>query len=237
VETGLDGNPCTPENPSSDLWGTVCTHLEIQEGEQGGYVGTIYRERSPWNAPLVFGPFAPATNPTRGYPMELLPEEYGHARAFTPDVRYRLFDGLVRDGELTFWVTPLDLWTDWCGMQSSFQWEVSGKHEYRCVPQTASESDTDLGKLALCTSAEDLGYCEDAYSFSHPCVCLDDTLHFDFTLPLCSLPYCECSATECHADYRGTAITGTFRLEGDALAGNIAFDIDSHAETLRRVTP
>jgi hypothetical protein len=236
VELNFEGEPCTPERPGTDSSGRVCTHIDIRATD-GGFAGTLYRQRSLYNDAPVSGPFAPATDSAVGYPVELSPEEYGAAREVVPEVRYRLFDGLVRDGRLTFWVSPLDLWTDWCTLQSPHAWDVSGKREYRCVPQTASESDTDLGKLMLCTSAEDMPYCLDAYSLSYPCVCLDGASQFDFGLPLCGLNYCECSATECHAALRGTTIAASFRLEGETLVGTVDDGPFANFITLVKVSP
>jgi hypothetical protein len=239
VELAFDGQPCTPQNSGPDLAGSVCTHLDIV-AVRGGYSGTFYREVSQQNEPPVTGPFAPMTDPGQGYPVELRPDQYGAARDFVPGVRYRVFDGLVRSGELTFWISPLDVWTDWCNKQTPSRWDIRGRHEYRCVPQTASQADTDLAKLALCTSAEDLPYCADSSGVSQPCVCLDDTSQFNGALPLCSLTYCECSLTECHADMRGTSITSNLKIEGDTLIGAVTFDTlfgAGNAITLKKVSP
>ena len=201
----------------------MCTHLDVR-ATNGGYTGTLYREVSLINKPQLQGPFAPPTDPAKGYPVELSPPEYGWARDFTPAVEYRIFDGLVRSGLFSFWVSPLDLWSEWCGMQTPYLWNVSGKHRYRCVSQDATDANTDQGKLALCTSAEDLPVCKDASDYEAPCVCLDDMKQFNFTLPQCSLTYCECSPTECHADLRGTGVTSFLRVDGDTMTGSITFD-------------
>jgi hypothetical protein len=237
IELNFDGKPCTVASPGSDLAGTVCTHLEIR-ATNGGYTGIIYREVSAQNDPQVAGPFAPVKDPTKGYPVELTPDQYGKARDFTPGVNYRVFDGLVRNGYFSFWVSPLDLWSDWCGMQTAYPWTISGKQRFRCVPQDATEQNTDEGKLALCTSAEDLPKCKDMYGNENPCVCLDETGEFNSDMPLCSLTYCECSATECHADLRGTAVTSVLSVDGDTMTGTIAFDhLFAQDITLQRVSP
>lgn len=240
IEVGRDGSPCTPLNAPSDMAGFLCTHLDIRAGTNGGYVGTLYGEESVQNPPLVVGPFAPASDPARGYPVELSPDQYGSARSVVPGVKYRVLDGVVQDGQLTFWISPLDLWTDWCAMQAPYLWQLLDRREYRCVPQAASEIDTDLGRLALCTSAEDMPYCTAASSIEYPCVCLDETLQVDTSLPLCGLPYCECSSTECHADFRGTSVTASLRLVGDTLVGNLGYDVytsNTIPVTLVKVSP
>jgi hypothetical protein len=178
-----------------------------------------------------------ATDPTIGYPTELAPRDYGHARDLVPGERYRLFDALVRSAQLTFWISPLDLWSGWCSLQTPSVWDVAGKRVYRCVPQSANESNTDEGKLALCTSAEDLPSCIDGHSNSVPCACLNRSSRPDYGLPLCSSSYCACSATACRADLRGTTITGSLRLVGDRLVGNITFDVFGFPMTFAKVSP
>jgi hypothetical protein len=169
-------------------------------------------------------PFAPVTDATVGYPTELSPAQYGIARDLVPGLRYRAFDGHARGDQLTFWVSPLEVWSDWCAMQTPHLWTFESRREYRCSPEGATEADTDLGVHALCTSAEELAYCTERSGFDVPCVCLDDREQFTFGLALCSLTYCECSADACQADFRGTTIPASLRLEGDTLTGNITFD-------------
>src|SRR5262249_18067659 len=77
IEMTYQGMPCTPATPTSDVNGTVCTHLDIERGADGGVSGTLYRESSlnqasaaPLSAPpsVIVGPFATATDPNVGYP-------------------------------------------------------------------------------------------------------------------------------------------------------------------------
>jgi hypothetical protein len=233
VELNYDGQPCTTEAPGSGLQGTVCTHLELTRDASGGFVGSLYRESSGPNPPRVAGPFASAMDPNVGYPTEVQPEQYGFLRDFSTDVRYRILDGAVRDGALSFFVAPLDLWDGWCQMQTSFPWVLGERREYRCVPQTATEADTDPGKLALCVSVDDLARCDEL-----PCACLDETGQFNFGIPMCSLAYCECSSSGCRADTNGTSVTATLSLDGDTLKGFIAFDTHFRsAITMKKVTP
>jgi hypothetical protein len=188
---------------------SYCRRVVIRALGDGTFQGTFFE---PSNGATVTGPFAPPTDPTKGYPTELSPAQYGVTRSFTAGVTYRVFDGIAKGAELTFWFSPLDLWTDWCGMQTPSVWNMEGKTRYRCVPQTADLSSTDLGRLVLCTSADELPQCSGAAGLSEPCVCQDVS-----SKPLCSAKYCECSATECHADLRGVPVVVQLTLEDGAL--------------------
>jgi hypothetical protein len=176
-----------------------------------------------------------------GYPAEIQPEEYGFVRDFTPGIAYRVFDGVYRDAVLSFWISPLDVWQEWCAAQKPHAWDIDGRKEYRCVPQTADESNTDQGKLALCTSAEDLPMCRENVKdgVEVPCVCLDpDTGYMNFARPLCSLSFCECSPTSCVAYTRNTSITAHFEHEGDVLRGYVTvMTPDAFPMDLVRISP
>jgi hypothetical protein len=72
-------------------------------------------------------------------------------------VRYRVLDGTFDGTTLSFWLSPMDLWTDWCSLQTPYPFQLGGVKGYRCVPADASDQNTDLGKLSLCASAFDSG--------------------------------------------------------------------------------
>lgn len=239
AEKNSAGQPCTPDASGSDLGGTVCTRLEIVKNADGTFRGTMSRASSLLNEPRVKGPFAPPTDFDVGYPTELEPKQYGDAREFTPEVEYRVFDGTFRDGVLSFWISPLDLWQDWCARQTPYVWEIEGRKEYRCVPQTADASNTDLGKMALCTSAEDFPMCQEKNGNPAPCPCVnEENGWFDFSLPLCSLAYCECSQTNCVAFTRNTSVASRFQLRGGELIGNVTVTTPGNTPvTLMRISP
>jgi hypothetical protein len=203
VQVGSDGSQCPP----SLQW---CWHMEIRNDTGGTVSGTIHVE-GPSNGP-VSGPFAPAVDPNVGYPTTVTPDNYGYVRqSVLPNVPYQLFDGVVSNGSFVFWFSTLDLWSGWCALQNPSPWTVDSQRKYRCVPQTADRTTTDLGKLALCTSAEDGPICN-----GQPCVCEHDA---GGSFPLCGNTVCECSATECRADVRSEEINATLQLNAGRLVG------------------
>jgi hypothetical protein len=235
VQVHPDGSPCTPASsgfPSGDF---SCFHLDIRKGDGGGAQGSVYVEFSWKNSPgTPSGPFAPPSDPNVGYPTTVSPSDYFSAEQLCPDVDYRLFDGVMQNGTLSFWFSPIDLWSDWCGLQTPWPWDVVGERKYRCASQTADPSTTDLGKLALCTSAQDRPMCTDSNGFVHACICLADA----GPSPLCHRTVCECSASQCRADVRSVEHPATFALQGGRLVGTVSYvDYLASGVTLQRVTP
>jgi hypothetical protein len=220
----------------SDAPGSSCTRLEIRKERNGTYSGILLRSEDSFNAFPIRGPFAPAVDRDLGYPREISPKDYEYGRDFVPGIEYRVFDGLYRDGTLSFWVSPLDLWQDWCALQSPHVWDIEGRKEYRCVPQTADSTNTDLGKLTLCTSAEDYPLCTGREGYKAPCPCIDASGVWSYD-PLCSLAYCECGPAGCVAFTRNTSYTIRLRHEGDSLFGYVfASTPQSPALQLLKVT-
>jgi hypothetical protein len=190
------------------------------------------------SAPTVSGPFAPATDPNVGYPTTVSPNDYFYAEQFCANVAYDLLDGEVANGSLTFWISPLELWATWCPLQTPSVWNVRGQVKYHCVPQTAEPSNTDLGKLALCTSAEDQATCTDRYGFDTPCVCLDDAGADNQALPLCRSTVCECSATQCRAYLRSSVLSSSLTVGAGTLQGYLRQDSALETRiTFRKVSP
>jgi hypothetical protein len=188
---------------SDSMLSTIGTpHLTISQ-TAGGVVGEVYWELAPGSE--LSGPFQAPTNPNVGYPTELGPTDYGQLRQPTPRVHYRMFDGVFAAARLSFWTSPLDLWSDWCAMQKSYPHDVAGTRVYHCVPESAAESNTDLGKLVLCTSIED-----------------GSAKTINMSDPLWSLAYCECGAASCRADLRAGTITADLELEGTILHGPVS---------------
>jgi hypothetical protein len=197
-----------------------CLHIHIQQDVAGAFHATIRSDPNMFN-PVLQGPFAPATDPNVGYPTTLNPNQYYSAENFCTDVDYRLFDPLFANGTFSFWFSPLDLWSDWCALQTPFVWNVRGQTKYGCVPQTADSSTTDFGKLVLCRDAQDGPLCTDSTGVQGPCVCLNDAgvIVASVLRPLCSSSVCECTASQCRALLRTTALSATLTLSGDELAG------------------
>lgn len=246
-----DGGTCDASNPGPN----GCLHIEIQQDSSGAFHGTI-RSYAPLKSPyappngqqIPQGPFAPATDSNVGYPTTLNPSQYDFAESFCSNVDYRLLDPVFARGTFSFWFSPLDLWTDWCALQTPFVWNVRGHTTYACVPQTADSSTTDFGKLVLCRNANDGPLCTDSSGFQGPCVCLDDggliegrTTVLPNSPPLCSNSVCECTASQCRALLRGTPYSATLTLNADELSGPYVgptpFSRPQAIITFRRVRP
>jgi hypothetical protein len=233
-----DGTLCTPTHSVNT---PGCTHLDIRAGANGGYAGTLHRDPVSSPPPVtVSGPFAPAMDPTVGYPTTVSPsDDYSALRDIVAGVEYRMLDGVLTNGTLNFWISTNDLWSDWCALQTSFAWNVRGMRVYRCAAQTADQSNTDLGKLALCTSAQDHPTCSSPSYGDFPCVCLDSKGQF-FQGPLCGRTVCECSASECRAAMRIASINATLQLQSGRLVGLLDINppgTSSQMVTLQKVAP
>jgi hypothetical protein len=222
AEVNSDGTLCTPAKVGQN--NASCLHLDIQRGDSGGVVGTVYADRvmDPVSGlPLVSGPFAKATDGNVGYPTTVPPSAYFYAEQLCPDVDYRVLDGIVNNGSLSFWFSPYDLWTDWCALQTPSAWNVDGAQKYRCVAQTATPSNTDLGKLALCSSGSDGPTCTLSDGTEEPCACVDDAGAFADAPGLCfTSPVCECSSSQCRANLRARTIVVTLDLTAGKLVGS-----------------
>lgn len=217
VEVDFEGVTCDPNTAESMSTGRTCTYLEIRRDTEGRYVGGLYQESSR----SQFSSFPPPVDPTVGYPEGIPAEEYPDLRRLTRGVRYQVLDGTVRDDTLSFFVSPLDLWQEWCAMQTPYHWDLGDRYAYRCVPQSATLADTDPGKLGLCTSRDDLDQCTYSDGTSGPCVCTGDG---GSSHPQCSDLFCVCSETGCQADTRATSSSGSLALEGQRLVGSFAFE-------------
>jgi hypothetical protein len=227
AEVGTDGGTCGPPNP---LVGDECFQLAFRSDASGVVHGTI-RGVAPGTGiypPPPQGPFAPATDSKVGYPTTVDPTHYFYLKEApgAMNVDYRLFDPVLGSGTLTFWFSTMDLWSDWCALQTPSEWNVGGQVNYRCAPQTATSSTIDFGTYLLCTSAEDGPQCTDSRGYHGPCRCLDDAgvIASDNNspwLPLCSRTVCECSAIQCRADVRDTEMNGSLVLSAGELSGMI----------------
>src|SRR5205814_9030697 len=101
VELESDGSPCKPKLAASKpdhLGGVACPTLEIARDAAGaGITGHIWWVDDPlepiWPFPVVLGPYAPTTDPSKGYPVELSDQDYGALQRIAPEVRYRVLDG------------------------------------------------------------------------------------------------------------------------------------------------
>jgi hypothetical protein len=176
----------------------------------GQVVGQFYWEYGLVDGATFPGPFAAATNPDVGYPTEVDPEHYGDLRWPNPRVPYRIFDGALAAGRFTFWTSTIDLWSDWCSMQTAYPRDIDGKRVYRCIAESANESNTEPGKFKLCKSAGGL-----------PCP-TDNPQG-----PLCGVAYCECSSSSCHADLRAGTIIADLQFDGTTMSGVVTVGPDA----------
>ncbi|MBM4364020.1 MAG: hypothetical protein FJ104_15175, partial [Deltaproteobacteria bacterium] len=143
------------------------------------------------------GPFAAATDPSVGYPPGLDPGGYATAAASPlSGVAYRVLDGWVDGETLSFWVSPVDLWTDWCELASPFAVTAGPSGiDYRCAPGGVTTPDVDPGRQALCGSS---------------CLLPDN----------CETPLCSCDRSGCRAALQNEAIPFTVRrTQGSRLVG------------------
>jgi hypothetical protein len=162
-------------------------------------------------APAVAGPFPPPTDPAAGYPPGIGATDYQDLSSRpVPGVPYRVLDGRIDGDRLGFWASPVDLWSDWCALQTSFPPDSQGEPR-RCVPGGATELDTDPGRLQLCSLA-----------------CL--------TPGNCSAPYCTCGPDRCRASLEGAAIPVTLsRVEDGRLLGSLSWSLSASATPLELV--
>lgn len=241
IEVEADGSPCRTERIPFFGASAVCARLSLVE-EAGRVSGVIS-----WDAPgipliddpVVGGPFAPAADATRAYPEGAPPASYAPLSMGTFGTAYRVLDGAFADGHLSFWYSPLDLWREWCALQTPLRYDQQGKTGYRCVREGADESNTDLGVLALCTTQWDFGGCEGT-----PCVCAathgtpyDGGFH---PSPLCKpTAMCNCTAEACMPALRTR--TAELALDVDLNAGQMTGTRTMHGAptpiVLRKVTP
>jgi hypothetical protein len=128
--------------------------------ELGGVCGTLR-----WGE----GPLPPPpTDPERGWPDNDRVGFGGGAAYFHEGMTYTILDGGVREPEVRFRVTAVELWKDWCAIQTP-HWQ-EGSASWRCLPefvllsqsepgancvleqQTGPDLEVDVGKCGLCFS-------------------------------------------------------------------------------------
>jgi hypothetical protein len=222
-EREADGSPCIPELAASKAHlgnDAACPRLEITRAANGSLTGRITwaYDTATVPPPVSFshGPYAPPTDPAKGYPEGVTPEAYPYLQRISPNVAYTVFDGAFDGANLTFWVSPMDLWTDWCAMQAPYPIEVQGVKGYRCVPSNATDRNTDPGKLALCSQTLDLGHCTNASGSEDVCRCPPDA-GFACTADNA----CACTAAGCASDLRRTTLRFVLALNEKSLRGFI----------------
>jgi hypothetical protein len=212
---------CEPSVPRErELRG--CVSLTIERDLEGPVRGRLQMQLESGG---VLGPFAPVSDPERGYPTELDFSQYGGIASSTqPDVDYRVLGATVFGNKLAFQWNLHDLWASWCQLQRPYRWEVSDRTLYLCVPQDPAQQATmDRGKVQLCLAPRLDMVCE-----SEPCVCDDSS-----SQP-CILRFCECDSQQC--DVRAVTRSAEVQFSSDGETAVLAVDsgADSPAITLRR---
>lgn len=102
------------------------------------------------------GPLPEATDRDQGYPVGVGEEAYRWMiLGGVPRVPYPILDARYGGGVLDFWISPADLWSEWCELQTSYLVTVDGKQLYRCVGQDAVAGEVEAGKWLLCTGVSD----------------------------------------------------------------------------------
>lgn len=207
---------------SPNLWDS-CMKLVIERNASGVVQGRFHSQPSE----DFSGPYAPATDPDRGYPHEVSPDDYSLVRDSIADLDYRVLDGHVTGDRLTFGWSPFELWRDWCTLQRPYPWQIAGRTLFYCVPQAAeAQAAFDLGKIVLCRSADVEPVCED----QQPCVCSEPGN------PRCSPAVCECDAQGCDLPSRMTFQEIVF--SADRSSGRLQWLAEPGVPTeLRRVSP
>jgi hypothetical protein len=208
------GEPLTAYSGPSDAG----ARLVISESA-GAVVGEFHWEFGLIDGGSFPGPFAAARDPDVGYPTEVDAENYGGLRWPNPRIPYRLFDGALTAGRFTFWTSTLDLWSNWCSAQTPYPIDIDGRRAFRCVPESATESNTDPGKFKLCSSVGG-GLCTK-----------------DNGDPVCGVSYCECSSSACAAALRNNTIVVDLELSGTTMKGVMTVGPDAWAMEFTREAP
>lgn len=196
---------CRPEDPPTHtIWG--CVTVVIERSADGRVRGRVRFDRTE----RAFGPFAPPTDPSVGYPREVTPEDYASlADNLQPKTDYRLYDAKVSDSRLTFDWNRFDPWAAWCELQQPYRWQVAGRAFYFCVPQApAEQANFDEGKIVLCRSADFEPLCTEAGAMI-PCPCTEPVQ------PRCSGSICECSSEGCHVSPPDGGLRGEIQFFED----------------------
>lgn len=196
-----------------------CVNLEVSRPTAGGaLVAKMWWSPDPARERLSEGPFAPAVDGTVGYPIELAAaRDYAEILANgVSNVRYTIFDGTFNGDSLEGWISPMELWSEWCPLQSPQPTGIGGAVEYRCA-DPFDASGNELHDI-LCTQSTDWGRCpiDDA---NEACACIDEQGTGVFLR--CTPAVCECDETSCEANLRQAAKSVSIRYSDDELVGEM----------------
>src|SRR5262249_2128300 len=107
AELESDGSPCKPELAISKPHlgnHAACPRREIARTPDGVFSGHItwqYDSSDPAPSVSPRGPYAPASDRSKGYPVGVSPDDYALLQAIYSDIRYRILDGAFHQTNLT----------------------------------------------------------------------------------------------------------------------------------------
>jgi hypothetical protein len=129
----------------------------------------------------------------------------------------------------------MDLWRDWCSLQSPYPWVIAGQTFHACVPQdAASRAAIDDAKVVLCTAITSASQCPLPDGTYYPCNCPPETAPD----PRCALSACSCDATGCGANVQvGMPFTVALTFDGERLAGTARHQWSDFTMTMEREAP
>lgn len=223
---------CPAEQPAQ-----TCLRLEIVRSDEGGTItGRLF-----WDPldPVLATTRPPPQDADSWYPPDA-PEGALSDLLWTrdPAIGYTMLDAELDGGRLIFWFSPLEVWSEWCALQTSYRHE-GGEPHYQCIPPPdALEAATpELGKQVLCTNELSNGICE-LGDQPAPCNCVTDAGESSYDSPLCSPAACHCDADGCVTNWHARRNWIELRVDGDRMTVtgwyDIAPAIAGHAPQLER---
>jgi hypothetical protein len=115
----------------------------------------------------------PATDPNVGYPPGV---RFAGSLPVVEGFSYTLVDGTLKNGRLTFHVAEIEVWTQWCAIQTAYALQPDGGGLYSCLPSgstgfkgnacfavdptTMQNLPIDCGKSDLCSAFPGMAPCQ-----------------------------------------------------------------------------
>jgi hypothetical protein len=204
--------------PGSRVWNGTIENAQLSDGSNrltmtlsmapdGGATGT-----------LLLGDgklLQPATDPNVGYPPGEQFSIHG-SLGYYEGFPYTIRDGQWNGSRLTFGLAEVELWRQWCSLQTPYLLayrEPDGGREYACAPNSG------------------FGYSSDQMgcSVTDPSTMQDVPIDCG-KLGLCENYTCECSATACRASSLiELGLTLDLTISGPTADGTISGELGDHA--------
>ncbi len=185
-----DGGPASgdlerdasPSPPAGPVWNGILENAQLADGSNGLTMTLSVAADGSATGTLLLGDGAllrPPSDPDAGYPPGVTDAVPSGPLGFFEGFAYTMLDGRLSGATLTFRVAELELWTQWCKIQTTtYSWgsdfETDAGPLYSCEPHeaaslspmgcalqdpvTITDVPVDCGKLDLC-------------SYSTPCTC------------------------------------------------------------------